>query len=344
MEHITIEEYFKPHRTNLLIDVRSPGEYNQGHIPGAINLPLFTDEERKQVGTMYKQVSPEKAFMKGLDIVGPKMSFFVKEIKKYSPDQVTVQCWRGGKRSQSVTWLLNFAGISANYLSGGYKSFRNYILNNVLTDDIKLIVLGGKTGIGKTEFLQKLKDRGEQIIDLEALANHKGSAFGHLGEPTQPSNEQYENILAQEIIQLDKEKRIWVENESRMIGSNPVPASLWVKMKKAPLLNIEVDPEIRYQNILRDYGQFTKEELTLCFKKIEKKLGSQNMKDAIDAININDLKSAINIATKYYDKTYEYNLTINTSPNKHFLLLPGDNLGIKTSSIIDYANRFIRFD
>jgi tRNA 2-selenouridine synthase len=181
----------------VLIDVRSPAEFARAHIPNAHSLPLFNDEERAKVGTMYKQMSPEAALLKGLEIVGPKMSGFVKKAIKWSPDRkVIVHCWRGGKRSGSVAWLLKFAGFDVLTIEGGYKNYRQTVLQSFDNQLLKnMIILGGKTGSGKTYILKELEKRGEQIIDLEGLANHKGSAFGWIGENQQPTTEHFENLL-----------------------------------------------------------------------------------------------------------------------------------------------------
>lgn len=342
MEHITIKDYFSNYQQTLIVDVRSPGEYSKGHIPGALNLPLFSDEERKKVGTTYKQNSPKIALYQGLDIVGPKMSYFLKRINKTGHSNIIVHCWRGGKRSQSMAWLLEFAGFKVKYLLGGYKAFRNFIQDEIFKRPLYLILLGGRTGMGKTNILQELQNNGEQIIDLEGIARHKGSAFGHLGETPQPTNEHFENELGLKILSLNTSQCVWVENESRTIGINAIPLSFWLLMKKAPLLNIEVSKELRLKNILKDYGQYSTIELSYAFKKIEKKIGGHNLKVALNALEENNLIEAIDIAINYYDKTYDYNLTINKSPIKHFLHLSGNDNNEFSSQIIDYANRYIQ--
>ena len=165
-----------------LIDVRSPGEYAQGHIPGALSLPLFTDDERKQVGTTYKKVGPKQAFQLGLELVGPKMSHFVQEGEKLSRNgQVKLYCWRGGQRSQSMGWLLQQAGLQVMVLRGGYRTYRQQALKE-LAEPAKLVVIGGHTGSGKTEVLKRLRQRGEQVLGLEGMAHHYGSERKRGGE------------------------------------------------------------------------------------------------------------------------------------------------------------------
>ncbi|MBK8554971.1 MAG: tRNA 2-selenouridine(34) synthase MnmH [Lewinellaceae bacterium] len=214
----------------VLLDVRSPGEYAQGHIPGAFSFPLFSDEERARVGTTYKQANPEAALLLGLDLVGPKMGHFVVEALKLSRNKkLAVHCWRGGQRSKSMAWLLRLAGCDVVTLNGGYKAFRHEALDQYHLHPYNLRVVGGRTGSGKTKVLQALRDMGEQIIDLEGLAHHKGSAFGAIGEQEQPSVEQFENDLFFALRALDPQKRIWIENESRSIGRVYIPTGFGTK-------------------------------------------------------------------------------------------------------------------
>src|SRR4029077_3168588 len=190
-----------------VLDVRSPGEYQHGHIPGAYSLSLFSDEERKIVGTAYKQESREKAIKLGLAFFGKKMVNMVEEVETLvanhkladtinsKPRHVLVHCWRGGMRSAGVAWLLDLYGFTVYTLVGGYKAYRNWVLKQ-FDKEYNLHVLGGYTGSGKTQPIQQLARQGEIIIDLEKIANHKGSAFGNLERNPQPSQEMFENELA----------------------------------------------------------------------------------------------------------------------------------------------------
>ena len=220
---------------NGLFDVRSPCEYAHAHIPGAINLPLFSDEERKIIGTLYKQEGSEQAIERGLEFVGPKLADFVKKAKKL-PSPITVYCARGGMRSEAMQRLFSFAGIPSRRLEGGYKTYRQQVLAT-FQKPWKLLVISGLTGCGKTEFI---RNSGKPAIDLEELARHRGSAFGWLG--AQPSTEHFENLLAEKLNQCDPDLPILVENESRL--SAPVKyrtpfffrcGRLRVKFWKSPL-------------------------------------------------------------------------------------------------------------
>jgi tRNA 2-selenouridine synthase len=291
-----------------LLDVRSPGEYANGHIPGAISLPLFSDEERKQVGTTYKQVGPKEAFQQGLDLVGSKMSHFVQMGEKLSHEgQVKLYCWRGGKRSQSIGWLLQQAGLEVMVLQGGYRSYRQMAMQK-LSEPTKLVVIGGHTGCGKTEILKQLEQMGEQIIDLEGLANHRGSAFGGIGQPAQPSNEQFFNQIWEKWSRMDHTRTIWVENESLSIGRVVVPEPLLTQMKCAPLLLLNAPMVLRVQFLVDLYGSQPKKDIEASIKKISKKLGLHDTQLLLDQLAQGDLKPVVNRLLKYYDKGYQYGL------------------------------------
>jgi tRNA 2-selenouridine synthase len=291
-----------------LLDVRSPGEYANGHIPGAISLPLFSDEERKLVGTTYKQVGPKEAFQQGLDLVGPKMSHFVQMGEKLSQEgNIKLYCWRGGKRSQSIGWLLQQAGLKVMVLSGGYRSYRQKAIKK-LSEQSKLVVIGGHTGSGKTEILKRLEQMGEQVIDLEGLANHRGSAFGGIGQPNQPSNEQFFNQVWEQWSRMDHTRTIWVENESLCIGRVVVPEPLLEQMKTAPLLLLNAPMELRVQYLIDLYGSQPKKDIEVSIKKISKKLGLHDTQLMLDQLSQGDLKAVVNRLLKYYDKGYQYGL------------------------------------
>lgn len=300
----------------VILDVRSPGEYAQGHIPGALSFPLFSDEERAAVGTTYKQVGKEEAMELGLRFVGPKMESFVKQAKMLAPERkLAVHCWRGGQRSGSMAWLLRQAGFDVVTLEGGYKAYRQEVLNGFITSPVKLIVIGGKTGSGKTKILHALHQLGEQIIDLEGIAHHKGSAFGFIGELPQPTVEQFENSLYEAVVKQNPAQPVWVENESRSIGRVFIPEGFWVKMKSNPLIIVEIPDAARIENLLSDYVLTDRAELETGFKKIATKLGGQHLKAALEALQESNFADAARIALAYYDKTYQFGLDSSLSPD-----------------------------
>lgn len=300
-----LASFFDPKKEAKIIDVRTPAEFELGHIIGAKNIPLLSNEERAIVGTLYKQSSPEIAFDKGIELVGPKMHTFLKEAREFIGSRnATIYCWRGGKRSQSMSWLFNMAGFSTKTMPGGYKAYRKYVNKIIANPDLNLIVLGGKTGSGKTKILHELKAQGEQIIDLEGMANHKGSAFGWIGEQAQPSAEHFENTLAHDIRRLDLSRPIWIENESRMIGRIALHEGLWSKLKKSPLVNICIPDADRINHLVDTYSNDSPQDLKAAFEKIHKRLGGLRLQQAMEAIDQKDYGLAAGIALTYYDKSY----------------------------------------
>jgi tRNA 2-selenouridine synthase len=293
-----------------IIDVRSPGEFARGHIPGAVNVPLFSDAERAVVGTLYKQTGRDAAVLEGLRIVGPKLAGIVERATELAPDRrIAVHCWRGGERSGSVAWLLDKAGFhEVLTLKGGYKAFRNHVLES-FSDVPDLRILGGYTGTGKTETLRHLRALGEQVIDLEALAHHKGSAFGMLGQEPQPTQEHFENVLWDALRRIDRAKPLWLEDESRKIGRVLLPAPLYAGLRSAMVLFLELPQSVRVQRLVMDYGAYPKEELAAAVQRIAKRIGPQHAKAALEALKNGDLATVARITLDYYDKTYAYGLS-----------------------------------
>ncbi len=290
-----------------LFDTRAPAEYKQGHIPGAVNLPLFTDEERKKVGTLYKQRGKEPAVLQGLDFVGPKLTSYIKNIKSITEDRrILMHCWRGGMRSASMAWLVDNAGYDVYLLEGGYKAYRSFIRESLGLKMEKLFVLGGMTGTGKTEIIGELEKLGEQVIDLEGLASHKGSAFGTIGMEEQPTNEQFENELYDRRSSLDLTKRIWVEDESKRIGKVEIVEEFFRQMREAPLIRISLPKEERVKRLTRDYGFANRENLIAPVQRISRRLGSLREREVIEHINCGEIDEAVSKVLDYYDKGYAH--------------------------------------
>jgi tRNA 2-selenouridine synthase len=305
---VQCEEFLQQAEFTPILDIRAPSEFAQGHIPGAINMPLFSDEERAKVGTAYKKVSKEEAILIGLDIVGPKLSAMVKQAKKVAVNnKVLVYCWRGGMRSESVAWLLSTAGLKVKRLSKGYKAYRAHIRSS-FAQDMNLVVMGGMTGSGKTDILLKMLEQGQQVLDLEGYANHKGSVFGTLGQQPQPTSEQFENDTYEIWKTFDFSKPIWVEDESKMIGHVAICDPLFKKMRNATVIKIEAIKQHRIDRLIRDYTGFDDELLRDAIHKIEKRLGGQNTKACYEALDVREYSVVADIALKYYDKAYLYGL------------------------------------
>ncbi len=301
---IEIEELMELSKLIPLADVRTPAEYLQGHIPGSFNLPIFSDEERIAVGTAYKQQSREAAILLGLDFTGPKWSSFIKQVLEFCPEKkVILHCWRGGMRSGAMAWILNLYGFEVFVLEGGYKKYRNFVLD-IFLQPYPFLILGGMTGSRKTQVLLQLKNKGESIIDLENLAQHQGSAFGSLGYLIQPSQEQFENLLATELYSKKNSAKIWLEDESITIGKRVLPQGIWQQMRKAIVYKIIVNQENRIHFLVEEYGNLNKDFLIECVTRISKKLGPQHAKTAIEAITENRMIEFIQTVLVYYDKTY----------------------------------------
>ncbi len=323
-ELIQIEQFIILSATYPVIDVRAPSEFSQGHIPGARNIPLFDDLERKVVGTTYKQINKEAAMYAGLEFAGKKLVLLAKEGEKIAGQSKTllVHCWRGGMRSKSMVWLFETMGLQCYLLDGGYKSYRRYVRNQ-FDKSLKLKVIGGRTGSGKTEILHHLGGTGHQVIDLEGIAHHKGSAFGALGEDPQPSTEQFENNLYEKIAQLDRTRVVWIEDESRNVGKCVVPAELYSGMRANTLLFLDIPREKRALHLVKQYAEYKPEALKQCILKIQKKLGRDRTKEALDSVEREDFYDTAMITLNYYDKAYMHSLN---NHHKDYLVIPSESV------------------
>jgi len=292
-----------------VIDVRSPAEYAQGHFSGAYSFPIFSNEERARVGTLYKTEGKEAAIELGLELVGPKLKWFIQEAKKIAPEKkVLMYCWRGGMRSGSMAWLLEMAGFEVYRLKNGYKSFRKKVLSELHIPE-RLLVLGGKTGVGKTTILQKLKEANCGVLNLEDIAQHKGSAFGNIGYSGQPTQEQFENDLFFFLEKLKPFQHVWIEDESRMIGTKVIPETLWNKIRDSMVYFIDVPIELRIKKLVNEYGHCPLADLLAAFEKIKRRLGTEQYQSAVKALNENNLQAACKLALEYYDKSYLHGLS-----------------------------------
>lgn len=392
VKRISLEEFLTLAKTHPVLDVRSPGEYLHAHIPGAISLPLFSDEERKVVGTAYKQQSKQVAVKIGLKYFGVKMVEMVETVEAlfkglqentdkqtskeslknsnttkptnptqdflsksnltqnpikdqdrfsksnlnpltnssteppFIPRTVLVHCWRGGMRSAGVAWLLDLYGYQVYTLQGGYKAYRGWVLAQ-FEKEYPIQILGGYTGSGKTEVLKVMAQQSASVIDLEGLAGHKGSAFGNMGLPPQPSQEHFENKLANALFFAAQEQNasqtkapsnnsessktdpitpqpIWMEDESQRIGTVNIPTVLYQQMRKKPVYFLEIPFEARLDYICLHYGKFPKEQLVNAVIRIKKRLGGLETKTAINALVEDDVRGSFSVLLQYYDKQY----------------------------------------
>lgn len=305
MIHKVSPEIFLQKATSMrVLDVRSPLEYAAGHLPDAFNLPLFSNSERKEIGTLYKNNGRDVSVQRGLEIVGPKLTQYIKKASKIAPEKrVLIHCWRGGMRSESMAWLLNLAGFEVILLDGGYKAYRRYIRERI-GDPRPVIILGGKTGSGKTDVLDELEQLGQQVLKLEALANHRGSAFGALGQDPQPTNEQFENTLYAILQKLDRSKTLWIEDESRAIGKISIPEPFFRLIRSSRVLFIDVSKGNRVKRLVREYSEFNHDRLASAISRIGKRLGGLDEKRALEALDQNKFDVVADILLGYYDKAY----------------------------------------
>jgi tRNA 2-selenouridine synthase len=245
---------------DAVIDARSPGEFALDHIPGAINCPVLDDEERIRVGTLYKQVSPFEARKVGAVLVARNVArhietLFAAQPKSWRP---LVYCWRGGQRSGSFTHILNEVGWTARRLSGGYKSWRHHVLEalQTLPGRFRFEVLAGPTGSGKTKVLEALQAQGQQVLNLEALAAHKGSVLGGLPDQVQPSQKMFETQILHTLSAFDPARPVYVEAESKRIGLLRLPDAVYQGIQQGQWLGLQVPVAARVRFLLQDYAYF----------------------------------------------------------------------------------------
>lgn len=316
MEYIDVEDFLdlcasEPRTLRSgpfpLADVRSPSEFVRGHIPGAVNIPLFSDEERAEVGTLYKQEGRETAVMRGLELVGPKLVALARAAftlcRGRTGGELALYCSRGGMRSASVGWLLSTVGLRARILEGGYKAFRRHALAS-FEQPLNLLVLGGKTGSGKTRVLDRMAARGAQVVDLEGLARHRGSAFGALAGEAQPSCEQFENSLAVAMGRMNPALPVWVEDESENLGAVNLPRGFFRQLRASPVLVLEVSEQARRARVLKEYGALPPEHIGRCLDLIKKRLGGLAHGRAHACLGVGDLPGVAAILLEYYDRAY----------------------------------------
>lgn len=325
IEKIDIEKFLALSQQFPVIDVRSPGEFVHAQIPGAYSLPLFTDEERKVVGTVYKQQSREAAIKIGLVYFGVKMKGMIEGVEGIIGNRqlatgnnyplpiarcLLVHCWRGGMRSGAVAWLLDMYGFKVYTLAGGYKAFRNWVLKK-FEEDYPVKILGGYTGSGKTQVLQELRAKGHPVIDLEKIAHHKGSAFGAIGEEPQPTQEMFENLLAVELFHKSissVKEDIWLEDESQRIGRLMIPNHFWETMRNSPVYFLDIPFEERLTYLVSTYGNFDAGKLAESIERIQRRLGGLETKTALTFLSEGNTRECFSILLKYYDKLYHKGL------------------------------------
>jgi tRNA 2-selenouridine synthase len=338
MLRVDVKKFLLEETSVPVIDVRSPGEYRESHIPGAINLPLFTDQERASVGTTYTKIGKGEAIELGLEIVGPKMNTLAKKAKALAINgKLKTHCWRGGMRSEKMAWLFELIGLEVFVLEGGYKAFRAQLLEDFKKLK-KIIVLQGPTGSGKTEILHQLQEKGEQIIDLERRANHKGSAFGALGMDEQPSTSQFQNLLYADLLKLDWSRRIWIESESLSIGRVYLPETLWENMNDSNVIELQIDRKLRARRVVAEYGHFDEIYLADSINKIRSRFGGNRVKESLELLKEKKLEEVALLLLDYYDKAYTFSKNKYKKKEIATLSTESDDPGKNALELIRLAN------
>jgi tRNA 2-selenouridine synthase len=299
---VSIEDFHEI--SGPILDVRSPDEFKQGHIPNAINFELFSNDERAEIGICFKENGQDAAVQVGLDIIGPKLGDMVRRVKTIARGEaIRIHCWRGGMRSRSLAWLLETAGMQVSILEGGYKNYRHRV-REIVALPRSINIVGGLTGTGKTQILESLQQTGEQVLDLESLANHRGSSFGGIEMPPQPTTQYLENLIAEKLATFDSAKPVWIEAESIRIGSCAIPESLFSLMKSAPVFEISRPLEARLDILTETYGNFSRASLIEATERISQRLGGLRAKTAIEQITDNKIREACELLLDYYDRSY----------------------------------------
>ena len=291
--------------TGIIIDVRTPAEFALGHIPGAQNIPLFTNEQRVVVGTIYKHQGREVAIQKGLEFVGPRMAEIASQCRQLAKGKdIYLHCWRGGMRSASVAWLLELVGLKVTLLEGGYKAYRSHFEWSLTSNPWQFILLAGPTGCGKTRLLKALEQQGEQVLDLEGIANHRGSVFGGIGKGAQPTTEQFINMLHNAFNAFNPARPVWCEGESKRVGAVYIPDLLFEKLNKNTVIEVSMNKEQRLDMIMAEYGELQAEALEEAFVRISKRMGPEQSKQAITLVHAGNIRAAAALGLDYYDKYY----------------------------------------
>lgn len=311
--NISYEEIKEKMKANeyILIDVRTPNEFSDSTIPGSINIPIFTNEERAEIGIEYVNNSTDEAKLIGIEAISNKLTDIFKQVLqlKSKYPHLIFFCSRGGFRSSSIVALLDSLKISALKLDGGYKAYRTYVNNNLekISEDINLIVLYGNTGTGKTQILKALEEKGADIIDLEACANHRGSTLGSVGLGNPNSQKMFESLLFNAISNR-KSNLVFTEGESKRIGKSVIPDYLFKKIVNGKHIEIRAPIDRRIENIKLDYLYDSNYDLIEALNHLRKRLGHNTIDEYINFVKSGNYKPVIkNLMINYYDPMYEHN-------------------------------------
>jgi tRNA 2-selenouridine synthase len=296
--------------SHCLIDARTPLEFAEDHLPGAVNVPLLTNEERVEIGTLYKQQGPHQARIRGLELTAPRFPEMMHAIATAAAGRpILVYCWRGGLRSRTIATIMELAGFPAKQLIGGYKAFRSQV--TAFFEDFRptapLVVLHGMTGIGKTTLLALLQERGEAVVDLEGLARHRGSTFGSLGlSQDELTQKQFETVVWDAFRRLPPGKPVYIEGESRRIGRMTLPGNLYDVMQESVKVWCTASLETRVRRLTEEYGLKVYEEgLRESLQRIKKRLGGDKYAEIAGYLDRWEMEPFMTeLIVSYYDKLY----------------------------------------
>ena len=329
---------------DTIIDVRSPLEFAEDHIVGAINCPVLSDLERQKVGTIYKKESSFKAKIIGSSLAAKNIAFHIQNnfIEKKGSWQPLIYCWRGGQRSKAFSIVLSEVGWRTNQLKGGYKEYRNQVINFLenIGPKLKITLISGKTGSAKTKILKSIENEGGQILDLEGLANHKGSLLGKIPNLIQPSQKFFESLIFNKIQNLNLKDKIYVEAESSKIGNIHIPKSIWKKMIKSPRIEISANIELRAKFLVSDYDYMCNDPTLI--NPIIKGLKNRLRKELFDEwTNLIDRKKWFDLTKRFLENHYDPSYSSNTIKNDRKVIKKITATSLNNSDIKDIAKKIL---
>ena len=329
---------------DTIIDVRSPLEFAEDHIVGAINCPVLSDLERQKVGTIYKKESSFKAKIIGSSLTAKNIAFHIenKFMEKKGSWQPLIYCWRGGQRSKAFSIVLSEVGWRTNQLKGGYKEYRNQVINFLdnIGPKLKITLISGKTGSAKTKILKSIENEGGQILDLEGLANHKGSLLGKIPDLIQPSQKFFESLIFNKIQKLNLKDKIYIEAESSKIGNIHIPKSIWKKMIKSPRIEISANVELRAKFLVSDYDYMCNNPTLI--NPIIKGLKNRLSKELFDEwTNLIDRKKWFDLTKSFLENHYDPSYSSNTIKNDRKVIKKITATSLNNSDIKDIAKKIL---
>ena len=329
---------------DTIIDVRSPLEFAEDHIVGAINCPVLSDLERQKVGTIYKKESSFKAKIIGSSLTAKNIAFHIENnfMEKKGSWQPLIYCWRGGQRSKAFSIVLSEVGWRTNQLKGGYKEYRNQVINFLdnIGPKLKITLISGKTGSAKTKILKSIENEGGQILDLEGLANHKGSLLGKIPDLIQPSQKFFESLIFNKIQNLNLKDKIYIEAESSKIGNIHIPKSIWKKMINSPRIEISANVELRTKFLVSDYDYMCNDPTLI--NPIIKGLKNRLSKKLFDEwTNLIDRKKWFDLTKSFLENHYDPSYSSNTIKNDRKVIKKITATSLNNSDIKDIAKRIL---